>query len=100
MNLPNLAMDQVRFPQMYEHWLVGPLFGPWAEMTFDEVELKKGDRVLDIACGTGILARVAQERLGSAGYVVGIDISPDMLAVARAVAPNIECRQGRPAPCR
>lgn len=94
MNLPSYAMNQVSFPQMYEHWLVGALFQPWAEATLDVVELGKGDRVLDIACGTGILARVAQERLGNAGYVVGIDVSPDMLAVARAVAPGIQWREG------
>jgi ubiquinone/menaquinone biosynthesis C-methylase UbiE len=94
MSLPNYAMNQVSFPQMYEQWLVGPLFKPWAEMILDEVELKAGDRVLDIACGTGILARLAQQRLGQAGYMVGIDISPDMLAVARSVAPGIEWREG------
>jgi len=50
--------------------------------------------VLDIACGTGIVARVAEERLGGAGYFVGIDLSPEMLAVARAVAPGIDWREG------
>jgi len=94
MSLPSYAMKQASFPQMYEHWLVDPLFRPWAEMTLDEVRLSPDDRVLDIACGTGIVARVAKERLGDAGYVVGIDISPDMLAVARAVAPSIDWREG------
>ncbi|TIT58203.1 MAG: methyltransferase domain-containing protein, partial [Mesorhizobium sp.] len=81
-------------PQMYERWLVGPLFRPWAEMALDELELSSGDRLLDIACGTGIVARVARERLGEAGYIVGVDISPDMLAVARAVESAIDWRQG------
>src|SRR5687768_12626895 len=94
MTLPSYAMNQPSFPEMYERWLVGSLFRPWAEMTLDEVELSPGDRVLDIACGTGIVARVAKERLGDAGHVAGIDISPDMLAVARAVAPAIDWRQG------
>ena len=94
MNLPSYAMNQANFPQMYEQWLVGPLFRPWAEMTLEEVGLTPGHRVLDIACGTGILARVARERLGDTGYVVGVDISPDMLAVARAVAPDIDWREG------
>ena len=87
-------MNQTSFPQMYERWLVGPLFRPWAEMTVEEVGLGPRDRVLDVACGTGILARVARERIGDAGHVVGTDISPDMLAVARAVAPGIEWREG------
>jgi ubiquinone/menaquinone biosynthesis C-methylase UbiE len=94
MGLPNYAMDQASFPEMYERWIVGPLFRPWAELTLDEMNLSPGDRVLDIACGTGIVARVAKERLGTAGHVVGVDISRGMLAVARQVAPGIEWREG------
>ena len=87
-------MGQASFPEMYERWLVGPLFRPWAEVTFEEVKLSPGHRVLDVACGTGIVARVARERLGAAGYVVGIDINAEMLAVARTVAPDIDWRVG------
>lgn len=94
MTLPSYAMNQRNFPEMYERWLAGPLFRPWAELTLEEVELLSGDRFLDIACGTGVVARLAKERLGDAGYVVGIDLSPDMLAVARAVAPSIDWREG------
>jgi ubiquinone/menaquinone biosynthesis C-methylase UbiE len=94
MTLPSYAMDQASFPEMYERWLVGPLFRPWAEATLEEVGLSPGERVLDIACGTGIVARVARERLGSSGHVVGVDFSPDMLAVARSAAPDIDWRQG------
>lgn len=94
MTLPDYAMSQASFPEMYERWLVNPLFRPWAEMTLEEVGLSPGDRFLDIACGTGIVARVARERLGGAGHIVGIDVSADMLAVARAVAPGIDWREG------
>jgi ubiquinone/menaquinone biosynthesis C-methylase UbiE len=92
--LPAYAMGQASFPEMYERWLVGPLFKPWAEATLQEIELAPADRVLDIACGTGIVARLAKERLGSTAHVVGIDLSPDMLAVARTVAPEIDWREG------
>lgn len=92
--LPSYAMKQASFPEMYERWLVEPLFRPWAELTLDEVNLSAGDRVLDIACGTGIVARLARKRLGVGAQVVGIDVSPDMLAVARAVAPDIDWREG------
>jgi len=94
MTLPSYAMSQASFPEMYERWLAGPLFRPFAEMTLEEVGLRRGHRVLDLACGTGIVARVAKERLGDVGCVVGIDLSPGMLAVARTVAPNIDWREG------
>lgn len=94
MTLPSYAMNQASFPEMYERWLVGPLFRPWAELTLDEVRLSRGDRVLDVACGTGIVARVAKERLGNTGHVVGIDVSPHMLGVARGLAPEIDWREG------
>lgn len=94
MSLPSYAMNQLSFPEMYEQLLTVPLFRPWAEITLDDVSLTGSDRVLDIACGTGIVARVAKERLGDAGYVVGIDVSPDMLAVARRIAPGIDWREG------
>jgi len=94
MTLPSYAMNQSSFPETYEKWLVGPLFRPWAEVMLDEVNLTRGDRVIDIACGTGIVARLANERLGGTGHVVGIDVSPPMLAVARTVAPDIDWREG------
>jgi ubiquinone/menaquinone biosynthesis C-methylase UbiE len=94
MTLPTYAMDQATFPQMYERWLVGPLFRPWAQLTVEELGLSAGDRVIDIACGTGIVARVAQELLGDGDSIVGVDVSPAMLQVARAVAPGIDWREG------
>jgi ubiquinone/menaquinone biosynthesis C-methylase UbiE len=94
MTLPSYAMNQAGFPQMYERCLVGPLFRPWVDAILEQVELSPGDRVLDIACGTGIVARVARERLGGNGDVVGIDVSADMIAVARAAEPQIDWREG------
>ncbi len=94
MSLPAYANNQQSFPAMYEQWLVGPLFRPWAEVLLDLVGPAAGERVLDIACGTGIVARLAHERVGPAGAVVGVDVSPGMLEVARAVAPAITWRDG------
>ena len=54
-NFSNLA-------DMYEGVLVEPLFRPWVDDLLQRAELKAGDRVLDIACGTGIVARVARQR--------------------------------------
>lgn len=94
MTLPGYAMNQPSFPQMYETELVGPLFRPWAELTVAELHVSSGDRLLDIACGTGIVARTARPLVGDRGCVVAVDISADMLAVARAVAPDIDWRVG------
>jgi ubiquinone/menaquinone biosynthesis C-methylase UbiE len=82
------------FPEMYEAHLVGPVFEPWVESTFDDVGLGSGDRVLDIACGTGIVARRAKQRLGETGTIVAVDVNPQMLAVARRVAPELDWRLG------
>ena len=94
MALPDYAMNLSNFPEMYERFLVGPLFQPWADVLLDRVSLAAGDRVLDVACGTGIVARRAKERLGEAGQVVGVDVSPQMLTIARDVAPDIDWREG------
>lgn len=82
------------FPEIYERDLVGPLFKPWAGPLLDDVQLAEGDRLLDVACGTGIVARVAKARLRATGVVVGVDSSGPMLAVARRVAPDIDWREG------
>lgn len=89
-----LPFAQLSFPEIYEQALVGPLFRPWVALLLDDVELRPGDRILDIACGTGIVARLAKERLSGTGTVVGVDLSPPMLAVARKVAPDIDWREG------
>lgn len=90
-----LPFAQLGFPEIYEQALVGALFQPWAELTLDELQLTGADRVLDVACGTGIVARLARKRLGDKGKVVGVDLSPAMLAVARRVAADIDWREGQ-----
>jgi ubiquinone/menaquinone biosynthesis C-methylase UbiE len=94
MTQPAYAMNQPNFAELYERWLVGPLFRPWAELLIERVGVSPGDRLLDLACGTGIVARLARERLGETGRVVGVDLSPLMLAVARTAGPGIEWREG------
>jgi ubiquinone/menaquinone biosynthesis C-methylase UbiE len=81
------------FAELYEQHLVGPLFRPWAEVILDRVGPVAGHRVLDVACGTGIVARLATMRQAGHGHVVGIDNSPQMLAVARAVEPRVDWRE-------
>jgi SAM-dependent methyltransferase len=81
-------------PDVYEQALVGPLFRPFAEHVIEALGITSGDRVLDIACGTGIVARLARQRMGETGRVVGVDLSPAMLTVARQVGENTEWREG------
>lgn len=82
----------------YESFMVPTLFGPWAAKLIQAADPQPGERVLDVGCGTGIVARQVAERLGGPARVTGVDISPHMLAVARASAARegaaIEWRQG------
>ena len=79
---------------VYEDRLVPAIFTTWAGRTADAARIAPGQRVLDVACGTGILARAAAARAGPGGSVTGLDINPGMLAVARRIAPTIDWREG------
>lgn len=74
-------------PENYERHLAPVLFGPWAEILLVAVELHPGDRVLDVASGTGVVARLASARAGRGGRVVASDVSGAMLAYAATVPP-------------
>ena len=78
----------------YEELFVPALFAQWAPMMADLAELREGQRVLDVACGTGIAARAAAERVGGAGSVVGLDLNPAMLEVAARIRDDIDWRAG------
>jgi SAM-dependent methyltransferase len=69
--------------QVYERELVPAIFGPWAPQVVGLAAPAVGERVLDAACGTGVVARLAAERVGADGRVVGFDLNPGMLGVAR-----------------
>jgi SAM-dependent methyltransferase len=85
---------QVDAANAYESLFVPALFSQWAPMVADAARIQPGDRVLDVACGTGVLAREAARRTGPAGYVAGVDANPGMLEVARALAPSTDWHQG------
>lgn len=71
----------------YDEVLVPRVFEPWARLLCDRLELAPGDAVLDVACGPGSLSRVASECVGVGGRVTACDLSPAMLALARAKPP-------------
>jgi SAM-dependent methyltransferase len=54
----------------------------------------EGERVLDVACGTGVVAREAARRCGTTGSVAGLDLGAGMIAVARRLAPGVDFREG------
>ena len=71
--------------ELYERWPGRYILGPWAPLLIDAAHLAAGERVLDVACGTGIVTRAAATRVGPAGHVVGVDLNPGMIAVARSI---------------
>lgn len=83
-------------PEIYEQIFVPAAMLAWANRLVNLVELKPGLRILDVACGTGVVAHLFAERNGNNGQIVGYDINPEMLAIAHAKQSNsvIEWRLG------
>ena len=81
--------------EVYEEEFVPALFRPFAGAVLDAAAVARGQRVLDVACGTGVLARAAAARVEPGGSVTGLDANPDMLAVARRLDASIEWLHGR-----
>lgn len=73
------AFTDPTVPDGYERHLLGPLFEPWAEELVERASLRPGERVLDVACGLGPVARQAAGKVGTGGQVMAIDISPSMV---------------------
>jgi SAM-dependent methyltransferase len=85
---------EIEGARAYEALFVPALFGEWAPRMADAARVGHGQRVLDVASGTGVLARELASRVGSAGNVTGIDAAPGMLAVARELAPAVSFHHG------
>lgn len=73
--------------EVYEDYLVPGVHDRWACLLLNYARPAAGEHVLDLACGTGIVARRIAPYLGPDGRVLGLDISADMLAVANRQAP-------------
>lgn len=74
--------------ETYEERFVPAIFAEWAQLLVAEAGVAPGQRILDVACGTGIAARGAAEIAG-ASAVTGVDINEAMLTVAARVRPDI-----------
>jgi SAM-dependent methyltransferase len=80
--------------EVYERCFVPAIFGGWAPQVADAARVASVDRVLDVGCGTGVLARAAADRVADESQVTGLDLNEGMLAVARRLRPQIDWRQG------
>ena len=85
--------------ESYESYMVPVLFGPWARRLVGLASPRPGEHALDLACGTGAVARQVAPLVGSNGTVTGVDLSPHMLEVARAASRReslaVEWREAR-----
>jgi ubiquinone/menaquinone biosynthesis C-methylase UbiE len=88
----NISTEQHKFegegPKLYEQKTAGHIGRPLANIILVPLPIKNGYRILDVACGTGIVTRVVAERVGAESSIIGLDINPDMLTVARSLEPK------------
>lgn len=89
------ALRQPGFAETYERVAVPAIFTPYAQDLVERARpVGPSDRVLDLGCGTGIVARTLRERLGGGARITGCDAAVPMLEVARALAPDVDWREG------
>jgi SAM-dependent methyltransferase len=69
----------------YQRHFVPVIATPVSKDLLIAADLRIGERVLDVACGTGVISRLAAERVGATGSVIGVDIAADMIDVAKSV---------------
>ena len=79
---PAPSAAEVAAAEAYENIFVPALFARWSPLLADAAGIVAGDRVLDIACGTGTATAAAARAAGESGTVVGLDIAPGMLFAA------------------
>jgi SAM-dependent methyltransferase len=75
-------------PENYERFFVPAIGKPLAVDLMSAADLRPGEQILDVACGTGVVARLAAAQVGDSGTVAGLDVNPGMLAVARSATPD------------
>ena len=80
--------------QFYEDTFVPALFADWAQRLVRTAAPIPGVAILDVACGTGIVARTAAASLDHQAHIVGLDLNPTMLAVARRADPALTWQDG------
>jgi SAM-dependent methyltransferase len=71
--------------ELYEQYSDRYFMAPWARELVELAALRRGERVLDLACGTGVVTRIAAQKVGPTGKITGLDLNAGMLAVARSL---------------
>lgn len=88
--------DRTESPaEVFDRLFLPALAAPWAIRVAEAVRLAPGERVLDVACGTGAVTAEALRRVAPDGKVAGLDRSADMLGVARRKMPDLDLVEGR-----
>lgn len=86
MTVPSYRTYSGSAAALYQDFFVPSIATPVSTHLLRVAELQPGERVLDVACGTGVVALAAADQVGPNGTVTGIDIAPDMIDVARSTA--------------
>lgn len=81
--------------EIYEQFFLPALFAQWGEPMMKAAQVGPGQQVLDVACGTGILARTAVSHVQPNGRIVGLDVNEGMLSVAQKQTSAVEWRPGQ-----
>jgi ubiquinone/menaquinone biosynthesis C-methylase UbiE len=87
--------DGTSAAELFQRYIVPSITSLWGKDLVDRACIRGGENVLDVACGTGVVTRLAAQQSGS-GRVVGLDLNADMLGVASGIAHDgmpIEWRQ-------
>ncbi len=81
-------------PNAYEKYIVPAYTKAWAKELVTRACLREGEKILDVACGTGLVARTAAEVLGDGRQVSGIDVNEVMIEKAREIEKDINWHNG------
>ena len=95
MNIHKTGQVSSNAAEIYDEFFVPALFAEWPHRLLDITSVAPGERVLDVACGTGVLANTVAGLVEPGGTVTGLDINPGMLDVARRKNPTLVWKSGR-----
>ncbi|HEX5176869.1 MAG TPA: methyltransferase domain-containing protein, partial [Chthoniobacteraceae bacterium] len=92
---PGMLPDFRKPAEVYDECFVPALFAQWGKVVAEAAGIEAGQRVLDVACGTGALACAVADLVGVNGSVTGLDPNEEMLAVARRKRSTVTWQDGR-----